>query len=128
MRPSTRLGNLSDEDRLAAARHRQSEPQRLIEEMKGDLDWIVLKCLEKDRARRYATANALVMDLQRYMDNEPVVARPPSTVYKVQKAWRRNRKLYVAAIATTVLPASEPVLIRTGAVSMDAEGAAPSCP
>src|SRR5208337_1236431 len=52
-----------------------------------DLDWIVMKCLEKDRARRYETANGLAADLKRHLNNEPVVARPPSTVYRLQKAW-----------------------------------------
>src|SRR5208283_3203717 len=62
-----------------------------------DLDWIVIKCLEKDRARRYETANGLAADLKRHLNNEPVVARPPSTVYRFQKAWRRNKVAFTAA-------------------------------
>ncbi len=58
-----------------------------------------MKCLEKDRTRRYETANALAADLQRHLDNEPVVARPPSTAYRLQKAWRRNKVLFTAAAA-----------------------------
>jgi hypothetical protein len=59
------------------ARHRQSEALKLIHLLRGDLDWIVMKCLEKDRSRRYETANGLAADLKRYLGNEPVVARPP---------------------------------------------------
>ena len=59
--------------------------------LQGDLDWIVMKALEKDRARRYQTANGLAMDVQRYLDNEPVLARPPSRLYRLQKLIRRNQ-------------------------------------
>ena len=65
------------------------------EEVAADLDWIVMKCLEKDRDRRYETANGLAMDLGRFLNNEPVVARPPTPVYRMQKAWRRNRVAFV---------------------------------
>ena len=58
-----------------------------------------MKCLEKDRARRYETANGLAADLKRHLDNEPVVARPPSTAYRLQKAWRRNKLVFTAAAA-----------------------------
>ena len=54
--------------------------------LKGDLDWIVMKCLEKDRSRRYDTANGLAADVNRHLNNEPVIARPPSAAYKFQKA------------------------------------------
>jgi WD40 repeat protein len=64
-----------------------------------DLDWIVMKCLEKDRTRRYETANGLATDLHRHLNNEPVLARPPSAAYKFQKAFRRNKLVYSAAIA-----------------------------
>jgi len=64
--------------------------------MKGDLDWIVMKTLEKDRARRYETANGLVMDIQRYLNNEPIVARPPSQFYRLQKLVRRNKVVFVS--------------------------------
>ena len=65
----------------------------------GDLDWIVMKCLEKDRTRRYETANGLAADLKRHLENEPVIARPPSTAYRLQKAWRRNKLAYTAGLA-----------------------------
>jgi serine/threonine protein kinase/WD40 repeat protein len=76
--------------------------KQLIHLLRGDLDWIVMKCLEKDRTRRYETANGLAMDLQRYLRSEPVVARPPSNVYRLQKLVRRN-KLLVAAVTAVAL-------------------------
>ncbi|HMO66915.1 MAG TPA: hypothetical protein PKE47_17140, partial [Verrucomicrobiota bacterium] len=68
----------------------------LIYALRGDLDWIVMKCLEKDRQRRYETANGLAADLKRHLNNEPVVARPPSAAYKFQKAFRRNKLAFAA--------------------------------
>jgi serine/threonine protein kinase/WD40 repeat protein len=68
--------------------------QELIRSSQGDLDWIVMKCLEKDRARRYDTANGLAADLQRHLNHEPVVARPQSSVYRFQKLVRRNKVLF----------------------------------
>jgi serine/threonine protein kinase/predicted Zn-dependent protease len=65
----------------------------------SDLDWIVMKCLEKDRARRYETANGLAADLKRHLGNEPVVARPPSAAYRLQKLVRRNRLAFAAGSA-----------------------------
>ena len=69
----------------------------------SDLDWIVMKCLEKDRARRYETANGLAADLKRHLSNEPVVARPPSTAYRLQKAWRRNKLAFTAVAAVAAV-------------------------
>jgi eukaryotic-like serine/threonine-protein kinase len=66
--------------------------------LRGDLDWVVMKCLEKDRKRRYETANGLAADLQRHLDNEPVVARPPSPAYKIQKLFQRNRAAAIALL------------------------------
>ena len=65
--------------------------------MRGELDWIVMKCLEKDRTRRYETANGLARDVQRYLADEPVEARPPSAGYRVRKFVRRNRGRVLAA-------------------------------
>jgi hypothetical protein len=70
--------------------------------VRGDLDWIVMKCLEKDRARRYETANALAMDLQRHLKNEPVLARPPSRLYEFQKTVRRHKVGFAAAAAIMI--------------------------
>jgi len=73
-----------------------------------ELDWIVMKCLEKDRSRRYETASGLVRDLERYLADEPVQARPPSTIYRLRKFTQRNRvavflTLFVAATVIAVL-------------------------
>src|SRR5439155_20636082 len=105
MRPSTRLSTMLDADLTLAARHRQAEPARLSILVRGDLDWIVMKALEKDRARRYETANGLAMDIQRHLENEPVVARPPTTGYRFQKLIRRNKLAFAAggAIATALV-------------------------
>jgi serine/threonine protein kinase len=108
-RPSTRLSTLlvGDDVRSLKPNDPQTEEvrasiRRLLQELKGDLDWIVMKCLEKDRARRYDTANGLAADLKRHLNNEPVTARPPSAAYRFQKAFRRN-KLAFAAGAAVVL-------------------------
>jgi serine/threonine protein kinase/tetratricopeptide (TPR) repeat protein len=69
----------------------------LIHALRGDLDWIVMKCLEKDRQRRYETANGIAADLKRHLNNEPVTARPPSTGYRLQKTFRRNKLVFGAA-------------------------------
>jgi len=105
LRPSTRLNTLVDAELRTAAKARQTEPPKLLHLVRGDLDWIVMKCLEKDRARRYDTANGLAMDLQRHLNNEPVVARPPSAAYRCEKLIRRNKLAMgaVAAVAVTLL-------------------------
>jgi WD40 repeat protein/serine/threonine protein kinase len=97
VRPSTRLATLGVDALTTTARRRSSETSRLLHQLKGDLDWIVMKCLEKDRTRRYETANGLAADLKRHLNNEPVTARPPSTAYRFQKAWRRNKLAFTAA-------------------------------
>jgi len=71
--------------------------KELVHLLRGDLDWIAMKCLEKDRTRRYETANGLAADLKRHLNNEPVVARPPSAGYRFQKAFRRNKLVFTAA-------------------------------
>ncbi|MFN0068069.1 MAG: WD40 repeat domain-containing serine/threonine protein kinase [Limisphaerales bacterium] len=97
-RPSTKLAALRPGETTATARCRAIELPRLISLLAGDLDWIVMKCLEKDRARRYETANGLAADLRRHLGHEPVVARPPSAAYRLQKAWRRHRLVFAAAV------------------------------
>jgi len=101
-RPSTLLSTLSADQLTATARHQGLEAPKLINLVRGDLDWIVLKCLEKDRARRYETANALLMDIQRHLGNEPVTARPRSRLYEFQKTVRRH-KVGFAATAAVIL-------------------------
>jgi WD40 repeat protein/tRNA A-37 threonylcarbamoyl transferase component Bud32 len=103
MRPSTRLGSMPADERTTAARRRAADVLKLISLLRGDLDWIVMKCLEKDRTLRYETANGLAMDVQRFMSNEPVVARPPSLAYRVQKFVRRNKLAVGAAGALAAM-------------------------
>ncbi|HAM70303.1 MAG TPA: hypothetical protein DCM86_01495 [Verrucomicrobiales bacterium] len=96
-RPSTALETLRAEELTTVARQRAVEPPRLVHLLKGDLDWIVMKCLEKDRSRRYETASGLAADLLRHRENEPVLARPPSTLYRARKAVRRHRTVFAVA-------------------------------
>ena len=99
VRPSTKLATLHGEELTTAAKRRSVDTSKLLHQLRGDLDWIVMKCLEKDRTRRYDTAIGLAADLKRHLNNEPVVARPPSTAYKFQKAFRRNKLAFGAAAA-----------------------------
>jgi serine/threonine protein kinase len=96
IRPSTRLNMMAKSDLTTVSRSRHSEPLTLVRAIRGDLDWIVMKALEKDRARRYATAHDLALDIERFLANEPVSARPPSKLYKVRKAARRNKLLFAS--------------------------------
>jgi len=101
--PSARLAEPGPPDFEIAAR-RATDPAGLRRDLRGDLDWIVMKALEPDRERRYETANALALDLERYLGNEPVSARPPSTGYRLTKFVRRNRAVVTgAAIAVIAL-------------------------
>jgi serine/threonine protein kinase/tetratricopeptide (TPR) repeat protein len=102
-RPSTRLSTMVGDELTTTAKRRQSEPVKLIHQVRGDLDWIVMKCLEKDRARRYETANGLAMDVQRHLADEPVVARPPSGLYRFQKLVRRNKGVFAAVGAVALM-------------------------
>ncbi|MDO8539969.1 MAG: protein kinase [Opitutaceae bacterium] len=97
--PSRRLHTLEDDERTTIAKLRNTAPAQLSLLLRGDLDWIVMRCLEKDRTRRYDTANGLAMDIQRHLRNEPVTARPPSTAYLLQKLIRRNRVAFVGGVA-----------------------------
>jgi eukaryotic-like serine/threonine-protein kinase len=97
IRPSTRLRGMAEEELTSTAQRRGADAPKLISLLRGDLDWIVMKCLEKDRTRRYETANGLAMDIQRHLDNEPVAARPPGAAYRVQKFVRRNKVMVTAA-------------------------------
>src|SRR5262249_27760428 len=94
-RPSTCLSTL--EQAGNAATRRQSDPRRLRQLLRGELDWVVMKCLEKDRSRRYESASALARDLQRYLSDEPVLACPPSAWYRLRKWGRRNRAALLTA-------------------------------
>jgi serine/threonine protein kinase/Flp pilus assembly protein TadD len=100
-RPSTRLSD-SGETLAAISAQRQTEPAKLARLVKGELDWIVMKALEKDRSRRYQTANSLAADVRRYLNDEPVQACPPSAWYGFRKFARRNKRAVVSALAGTL--------------------------
>jgi serine/threonine protein kinase/tetratricopeptide (TPR) repeat protein/WD40 repeat protein len=100
-RPSTRISTLG-ETRASTAAHRQIDPHRLSQLLKGDLDWIAMKSLEKDRTRRYETANDLAADILRHLNDQPVEACPPSAAYRIRKFVRRNR-LKVVVAATVII-------------------------
>lgn len=104
-KPSTLLKTLAAATATSVASQRQSEPPKLVGLLKGDLDWIIMKAMEKDRRRRYDTASALADDLQRHLDHEPVLARPPSTAYRLQKLMQKNRAAFVtmALVALSLL-------------------------
>ena len=101
-KPSTCLSPMQAKDLTAVAQRRHVEPPKLIHLIhliRGDLDWLVMKCLEKDRTRRYETASGLAADIQRHLSNEPVTARAPSTGYRFHKFVRRNKLAFAAASA-----------------------------
>jgi WD40 repeat protein/tRNA A-37 threonylcarbamoyl transferase component Bud32 len=114
LRPSTKLNTLQGDARTTAGERRQTDVGRLVHQLKGDLDWIVMKCLEKDRTRRYDTASGLAADIQRYLVNEPVIARPASTAYRLLKAWRRNKLVYTAGVAVFLALAAGLILAALG--------------
>jgi eukaryotic-like serine/threonine-protein kinase len=91
-----------NESATQTAKQRSTEPQQLVSELKGDLDWITLKALEREHSRRYGTPNEFAADIQHYLDNEPVTARPASRAYRLQKYIRRHR-LGVSIVAVAVL-------------------------
>jgi serine/threonine protein kinase len=95
-KPSTRISTLGDRSAAVAA-HRHADPHRLSRLVRGDLDWIVMKALEKERSRRYETANGFAVDVERYLADEPVLACPPSAWYRFRKFARRNRAAFTTA-------------------------------
>src|SRR5947208_8598771 len=102
-RPSTRLSTMREGELTTTAKNRQSAALKLIQLLRGDVDWIVMKCLEKDRTRRYDTANGLASDIQRHLNNEAVLARPASAAYRFQKLVRRNKLAFAAAAAIAMV-------------------------
>lgn len=110
-RPSLRLITMTQADLTTMALRRQSAPPALIRSVRGDLDWIVMKALEKDRARRYETANGLALDVERYLANEPILARPTSKLYKLQKTVQRNRLLFAGVGVIALLLVSGLIVV-----------------
>jgi len=101
-KPSTKLSTLG-ETLTEIARYRASTPDLLTKAISGDLDWIVMKTLEKARERRYDNASALALDIQRHLDDQPVLARAPSTAYQLRKFICRHRSQVVASLVVSVL-------------------------
>ena len=95
-RPSARIGDIPDQVTVVCER-RGTQPGRLGSMLRGELDWIVMKALEKDRQRRFQTARGFAADVKRYLDNEPVEAGPPSATYRVRKFINRHRGLFAAS-------------------------------
>jgi tetratricopeptide (TPR) repeat protein len=114
-RPSTRLTSLGDTQQTIA-QHRRTTVDALQRELRSDLDWIILKAMEKDRIRRYETANGLALDLDRHLRNEPVMARAPSTGYRVRKFVRRHRLGVTATAAVAAALAAGLTLATVGMV------------
>lgn len=100
MRPSTKVSSLGEQT-TEIAQKRHTEPRRLAGELKGDLDWIVMRSLEKDRNRRYGSPQELAQDIQRHLEHQPVLAGPPSATYRAKKFVKRNRA--AVGFATTIL-------------------------
>jgi tetratricopeptide (TPR) repeat protein len=117
--PSSKLAATDKLSSIAAAR--LTEPAKLIAQVRGELDWIVMKCLEKDRAQRYATANELAFDLQRYLADEPVVAGPPSAGYRLRKFVRRHRHALTTALAFVFLLVAAVVMLTVALVAVNRE-------
>jgi serine/threonine protein kinase len=113
-KPSTRLS--TSESIAAVAAQRKMEPGKLSNLLRGDLDWITMKALEKDRTRRYETANGLARDIQRYLSDEPVEACPPSAGYRLRKFARKHRAVLTTAAAFVVLLAAGAALATWQAV------------
>jgi WD40 repeat protein/serine/threonine protein kinase len=108
--PSPTLAGSRTDAQASIAAQRRLDPARFSKEIRGELDWIVMKCLEKDRARRYQTANGLARDIERYLNEEAVEACPPSVVYRVRKFAGKYRKLFWMAAAFVFLLAASAVI------------------
>ncbi|MHC4508643.1 MAG: protein kinase domain-containing protein [Planctomycetota bacterium] len=104
--PSTRLSAIAGEVSQKVARSRNTDVRTLSRRLHGDLDWITIKAMEKDRMRRYQTAQAMAEDIQRHLNHEAVLAGPPSRIYRMRKFLRRNRTAALACLAATILIAA----------------------
>src|SRR5262249_5377291 len=118
-KPSTKLSTSDGLPTLAA--NRGTEPAKLTKLVRGELDWIVMRALEKDRNRRYETANGFAMDVQRYLADEPVQACPPSAGYRLRKFARRNRGALFAASALTLVVLLAVIGLAVGMVLVEQE-------
>jgi hypothetical protein len=98
-RPSLRMSTLQGKQQTVIAKNRSSEAMALSKQLKGDLDWIIMKALEKDRSRRYDSANGLAEDVRNHLNNQPVTAAGPSVIYRLRKLYQREQPMANAAIA-----------------------------
>ncbi len=125
-KPSHSLTSLTNEECTFVAQRRRTEAGKLSLLLRGDLDWIVMRCLEKDRTRRYESATGVARDIQRHLESEPVSARPPTSAYRVRKFIRRHKLVFAAATAIAAslvagLIASSMLLVRERAAHARAE-------
>jgi len=111
-KPSTRLSSLGD-DSATSAKRRRVDPKSLYRELRGDLDWIVMKALEKDRSRRYASASEFAKDLHRHRRGEPVEAAPPSKLYRLSRFVRRNQAGLNALVLICLFATGLPLVLMT---------------
>jgi serine/threonine protein kinase/tetratricopeptide (TPR) repeat protein len=102
-RPSARISTLAADLATTVAKYRRTDARHLSQLVRGELDWIVMKCLEKDRNRRYETPNSLARDIERFLHDEPVQACPPSTAYRLKKFFRRNKMAVLGTGAVVAL-------------------------
>jgi hypothetical protein len=102
LRPSTCLRSLEEAQQTNISQRRRAEPSKLIHQVRGDLDWIVMKALDKDRTRRYGAASDLAADIERHLQNQPVLARQPTYIYRLQRLLERNKLGFAAAGSVTV--------------------------
>jgi serine/threonine protein kinase/tetratricopeptide (TPR) repeat protein len=114
-RPSARVSTLGPAA-LTLSEQRRTDPRQLGQLLRGELDWVVMKCLEKDRSRRYETANALARDIERYLRDEPVEACPPLAAYRLGKFLRKHRRPLLTAAAFLVVLVAGGVLVGWQAV------------
>jgi serine/threonine protein kinase/tetratricopeptide (TPR) repeat protein len=117
--PSAKLSGSETLPSVAAVR--QTEPQKLTALLRGELDWIVMKCLEKDRTRRYETADGLALDVERYLRDEPVLAGPPSRSYRLRKFARRHARELTAALAFVLLLVTAVLTLAVGLIAVNRE-------
>ncbi len=126
-RPSNRLDKLDITEATALSAKRRVSVPELAGDVRGDLDWIVMKCLEKDRTRRYDTASNLAADVQHHLDHEPIAARPPSALYRLRKLVQRNKGAFAALAviafvlcAGTIVSITQALRARRGEASANA--------
>src|SRR5262245_48329136 len=101
-RPSARISTLNAQVLSTISQQRNIEPRTITAALRGELDWIVMKALEKDRSRRYESVSALAADFQRYLSDEPVLACPPTAMYRFQKFARKHKASFTTAAAIAV--------------------------